>query len=204
MNERVREILDFWFGTPAAPSEMSRWFISNPAFDDEIRVRFGDDVERASLGELDAWGAAPKDDPESALALVILLDQFSRNLFRGTERAFLQDARALAISEHTQAVGGDLRLSSMQRYVLLLPMMHSEDLDVQRRGVAAYRKLLEDAIARGEPERIVGGLRNALDYAERHEHIVARFGRFPHRNVVLGRVSTPEESAFLLEPGSSF
>lgn len=204
MHDRAHDIHEFWFGPPGAPTPFSRWFEKNPTFDAEIRSRFGDDYALACRGELDAWAASPGDDPRSALALVVVLDQFSRNLYRDSPLAFAQDERALGITMRMLDLGADLQLGYLERYVLLLPTMHSEALGVQQRGVAAYAALLAAATADAAPEGVLGALRAAHDFAVRHEAIVARFGRFPHRNAVLGRTPTPDETEFLREPGSSF
>ena len=181
-------VLDFWFGVPAGP-ERAEWFRKDPAFDEAIRARFGALHAAASRRELEAWRAAP----EPLLALVILLDQFSRNLHRGDARAFAQDAHALECANQAIGRGDDLLLLPVQRQFLYLPLEHSEDLADQERCVELMRSL--EAF---EPTR---GL---TQWAEKHRVIVARFGRFPHRNAALGRESTPEEVDFLKQPGSGF
>ena len=201
MNDRARAILDFWLGTPEPPASGERWFRQEAAFDDEIRARFGADLERAAAGGLDAWAEGA---PEERLACVILLDQFSRNVFRGTSRAFALDGRALAACLDAHARGDDRQLAYVERYFLCMPMMHAEDRSVQRLAVDAFRRLEREARTAPADARTVGLLASARDYAERHAAIVERFGRFPHRNEVLGRESTPDEAAFLEEPGSRF
>lgn len=190
------EVLAFWFG-PGAPGI---WFTKDPAFDAEARARFGDAVELAASGALVAWA----DDPRGALALVVLLDQLPRNLFRASSRAFAQDARALAVCLRALDGGAERGLSWLERYLLRMPLMHAEDVTAQRRGVASFTALADEAAAAGAPAQTVATLRGAQDYARRHAEIVERFGRFPHRNAVLGRASTEEERAFLTQPGSSF
>lgn len=199
---RIDELIAFWFLSPSTkPSEITRrWFTKDTLFDDEIRARFADDLERAARGEYDAWA---KGDARSVLAYVVLTDQLTRNTYRDSGRAFSLDARALEASLDAQARGLDRELSFLERYVLYMPMMHAEDKDIQARCVAAFAGLAEEAEAAGEDE-LAGMLKNALDYAERHRVIVDRFGRFPHRNSLLDRTSTPDEALFLLEPGSSF
>jgi uncharacterized protein (DUF924 family) len=181
-----REVLEVWFSDAAR----ARWFKPDPAFDAELRARFGDAVEAAARGELADWQAAP----ESCLALVILLDQFTRNIHRGTAAAFAHDARALAIAEHALANGFDAAVSPGQRAFFYLPFEHAEDLAHQRRAVALFERLASELPADDE----------GLEYARKHLVIIERFGRFPHRNAMLGRGSTPEEVAFLREPDSSF
>lgn len=175
------DILAFWF----SPEVRAKWFVRDDAFDAELRQRFGPLLLDARQGELVHWS----ESPDGALALVILLDQLSRNIHRGTPEAFASDGMALAIAERAVDQGDDLRLTPEQRGVLYMPFEHSESLADQDRGVALF-----EALGEGE----------ALDYMRRHREIIARFGRFPHRNTILGRNSTPEEIEFLKQPGSSF
>ena len=199
MNDRASTLLRFWFdGDPLALGK--RWFQKDDAFDDEIRRAFHDDIDRAGRGELDPWAETAR----GALALVVLLDQLPRNVFRGSPRSFAGDAPALAVSQGAQARGLDRELSFLERYVLLMPMMHAEDREVQRRSLEAFGRLAAEAAAAGAPEGVLKLVDGARDYAARHARIVERFGRFPHRNLLLGRASTTEEMAFLKEPGSSF
>ncbi len=184
----AEKILTFWFGTPdpALPVDYRpAWFEKNEAFDAEIRRDFGAAVERAIAGELDGMA----DDAGGALALLLLLDQFPRNLFRGTARAFAGDARARRIAARALARGDEAQLSPRHRAFLYLPFEHSESLADQERSVALFATL-DDPLS--------------YDYAVRHRDVIARFGRFPHRNAALGRSSTPEEIEFLKTPGSSF
>lgn len=159
-----------------------RWFKRDATFDALTRLRLGRLHEAAAQGALDRWG----ERPEGALALLILLDQAPRNLFRGTPRAFATDARALAVAEAAIARGFDRRVTKAMAWFFYLPFEHSEDPDHQRRCVALFRRL-------GAPD--------GLHYAELHADIVARFGRFPHRNAILGRVSTAQEASFLKDGG---
>jgi uncharacterized protein (DUF924 family) len=202
MDPRIDELLTAWFGAPGEPpaTTRTRWFSRDPAWDDELRRRFGALHAEAVAGALDAWAATPR----GALALVVLIDQLSRNLHRDDPRAFAHDARALAITRGARAGGLDAKLSWLERYVLLMPFMHAEDRAGQDEGVAAFHALHDEAVTAGAPASDVGALAAAVDYAERHAAIVARFGRFPHRNAVLGRPSTPDEVEFLKQPGSSF
>jgi uncharacterized protein (DUF924 family) len=202
MNDRASTILRFWFGEPGDDLAAlgKRWFKKDPAFDDEIRSAFLDDIERAARGELDPW----VESAPGTLALVVLLDQFPRNVFRDSPRSLTADERALTASLEAQVRGLDRELSFVERCVLLIPMMHAEDREVQRRGLEAFGRLAADAAAGGAPEGVQKMVGTALNYAEAHARIVERFGRFPHRNVLLGRASTAEEIDFLKEPGSRF
>ena len=184
----ARDILAFWFGPPPR-GERAEWFRKDDAFDERIRARFGALHEAASRRELESWRA----EPGSMLALIVVLDQFSRNLYRGQARAFAQDAHALECANEALARGDDVELLPVKRQFLYLPLEHSEDLADQERCVELMRSL--EAF---EPTR---GL---TEWAEKHRVIVARFGRFPHRNAALGRTSTPEEVEFLKQPGSGF
>lgn len=175
------DILAFWFSDDVK----AKWFGGGESFDAELRERFDGLLQKAKLGELAHWS----ENPEGALALVILLDQLSRNIHRGTPEAFAADPTALAIAKHAIAHGYDLRLTPEGRGFLYMPFEHSEVLADQERGVALFEAL---------------GLEEALDYMRRHREIIARFGRFPHRNAILGRSSTAEEIEFLKQPGSSF
>ena len=189
----AREVLDFWFGAPGTPDYLQprkAWFSKNPDFDAEIRERFGSRIEAAIAGSLDAWAATPP----GALARILLLDQFTRNSWRDTPRAFAGDAQALAAARAMVATGQDLQLPPVQRGFVYLPYEHAEDLAAQDESVRLFTALAREAPDQAED----------LDYAHRHREIVRRFGRFPHRNAILGRTSTPEELAFLKQPGSSF
>lgn len=193
MDPRAQAVLDFWFAAPGEHEHLQTravWFQKNDAFDAEIARRFGALIEQALAGELDAWAAAPA----SALARVILLDQFTRNTFRGSARAFAGDVQALAAARAMVAGGQDRTLAGVQRQFIYLPFEHAEDMGAQRESLRLFA-----ALERDEP-----GLAGLSAWAQKHADIVARFGRFPHRNAALGRASTPEEAAFLLTPGSGF
>ena len=181
-------ILQFWFGD--APVARAEWFRKDPAFDALIAERFGALIEQALHGAFEAWA----DAPESALAHLLLLDQFTRNVFRDTPRAFAGDARALAAARAMVARGQDRALPPLRRAFVYLPYEHAEDRAAQRESLALHAALVRDDPTLASQEA----------YAKRHAEIVERFGRFPHRNLVLGRVSTDEELAFLQQPGSSF
>lgn len=191
------DVLRFWLGEPGAPplANAERWFAKDDALDREIEERFGPTLEAGARGELSAWKATPR----GRLALVVLFDQFSRNVFRGQPRAFAQDGLARDLSLEAIAAGDEGDLGLVERQFLYMPLMHAEDVDLQRQCVAAFTRIRD---------RASGELRayfdNAIDFAVRHADIVERFGRFPHRNAILGRASTPAETAFLTQPGSSF
>jgi Uncharacterized protein conserved in bacteria len=191
------DVLLFWFGDdPAKPLKYAeKWWQKNAAFDAEVRKRFGDAIQAAFRGEMESW----KQDPPSCLAYIILLDQFSRNCFRERPEAFAQDSRALAASLQGQERGFDRRLSPVERWFFYMPMEHAEDPEMQRRSVRAFRELASEV-----PPEQRDMFRGAADYADRHAEIIFRFGRFPHRNAILGRSSTAEELEFLRQPGSSF
>jgi uncharacterized protein (DUF924 family) len=189
---RIGALLEFWFGRPGEPGfdrPRKVWFEQDDAFDAALAERFGGDRRRAALGELDGWLAAP----DGALALILLLDQLPRNLHRGSPAAFATDEAARAAAASAIARGHDVALPPVRRRFVYLPFMHSEDLADQRRCCALMRTV-EDA----------EGGEAAVWFAERHREIIERFGRFPHRNAVLGRASTPEEERLLGEPHSSF
>lgn len=181
-------VLDFWFG-PDRGAARAEWFRKDTAFDDEIRRRFGDVHTAAAARELEAWRLSP----QPMLALVIVLDQFSRNLYRGDARAFAQDGHALECARQALARKDDLGLLPVQRQFLYLPYEHSESLANQEIGLELMRSLEAFEETRGVSE-----------WAVRHRDVIARFGRFPHRNAALGRPSTPEETEFLRQPGSAF
>lgn len=187
-----QEVLDFWFGAPGSPEycrPREAWFRKSDAFDDAIRARFLDVQRQAADAGLQSW----QSTPESLLALILALDQFPRNLFRGSRRAFATDAQALAAAQSAVARGFDRLLCPVQRWFVYLPFEHAESLEMQQTCMDLFAGLRDDPDSAG-----------SIDYARRHFEIIARFGRFPHRNAVLGRVSTPEEAAFLQQPGSGF
>ena len=184
----AREILDFWFGPPPH-SPRAEWFRKDAAFDATIVQRFGETIEAAIGGAYREW----RSDAHGALARILLLDQFTRNAFRGTAGAFAGDSEALATAIDLVDRGLDRTLDRYERSFVYLPFEHSEDRQVQDRSIALFTDLARDT-----------GDRVALDWAEKHAAIIRRFGRYPHRNAVLGRASTPEEIEFLKEPGSTF
>ena len=179
----IAEVLGFWF----SPETRDHWFEASDAFDAEVRRVLGPWHEAAAAGRLEGW----RESAEGCLALCVLLDQAPRNVFRGTPRAFATDVAARAVARHAIERGFDLAFEDTDRRMFLyLPLEHSEELADQELCVALCRERI------GDPEY--------LRYAERHREIIERFGRFPHRNAILGRPSTPEEIAFLTEPFSSF
>lgn len=190
----IRAVLDFWFLAPDHPGHGAyrpEWFRKDGAFDAAIRERFGAAVEAALNGPVSV-DAADAD----LLATILLLDQFTRNIFRGTPRAFAGDRQALHIAESLVATGRDKNLSPFQRWFAYLPFEHSESLLEQERSVALFTALAREM--RHE------AFDSARDYALRHREVIERFGRFPHRNAILGRESTVAEIEFLKQPGSSF
>jgi len=183
--ERARALIDFWFGPPGDPErEQHRqiWFKSTPEHDERLRELFLADYERAAAGALESWEAAP----EGALALVLLLDQVPRNIFRDSPRAYATDPLARAVAERALARGFDQRFPPVWRKFFYMPLHHSEILADQRRSVALF-----DSVRDGTERGALG--RYGLPYLD----VIARFGRFPHRNAILGRVSTAEELAFM-------
>jgi len=186
-------VLDFWFGAPGSSAfgtARKAWFSKDAAFDAAIRERFGALVERALGGELAAWS----DDPRSALARILLLDQFTRNAFRGTAQSFAGDASALLAARRMVRSRQDEALPPFMRAFAYLPFEHAEDPAMQDEAIRLFSRLVNDA-----PEHA-----DMLDYAHRHRQVIERFGRFPHRNQILGRPSTAEEIAFIEQPGSAF
>lgn len=187
-----KKILDFWFGQPDGASygkPRQVWFVKKPEFDHKMRTHFVSDYEQAAAGNLDDW----KNSPQSCLALILLLDQFPRNMFRGTPQAFATDWQALSTAQYAIAQGYDREFLPVQRWFVYLPFEHSENLEHQNQAVALFEQLKDD------PDSA-----DAINYAISHREVILRFGRFPHRNAILGRVSTPNEQAFLQQPGSSF
>jgi uncharacterized protein (DUF924 family) len=174
------DILKFWF----EEIEPKMWWVSDQQFDDLVRNRFHAAHEQAARGELFAW----RKEPKGRLAEIIVLDQFSRNIYRGTPRAFAQDAVALVLAQEAVSLGAET-LSANERSFLYLPFMHSESRQIHQVAESLYR---------------ANGLQNNYEFELKHKAIIDRFGRYPHRNEILGRVSSTEEIEFLKQPGSSF
>ncbi|QMV63998.1 DUF924 family protein [Pseudomonas berkeleyensis] len=194
-------LLDWWFGadhgtaSEVAAARHQLWFGKRESQDQEASERFGALVEQALAGGLQSW----RETPQGWLALLILLDQLPRMIFRDTPRAFSGDVRARPLLRDGLASGLDCGLAPIQRVFAYLIFEHAEELALQDRAVELFRQLLDEADA---DERAL--FASYLDFAERHQQVIARFGRFPHRNAILGRASTDEEQAFLREPGSRF
>jgi uncharacterized protein (DUF924 family) len=186
-----RAILEFWFSPQARPL----WFEQDKAFDAAIQARFGAAIHAAQQGALDSW----QQSPEATLALLLLLDQFSRNVYRGQAKAFLGDTQARAIADCAIAKGFDRQFDYDRRRFFYLPFEHGESLADQQRAIMLFERALDEV-----PPQERDCAAEQLDYAHRHRIIIERFGRFPHRNEALGRPSTEAEIAFLREPGSSF
>lgn len=191
----VQAILTFWFGDPAVPNseygqQRKIWFRKDPSFDQQVRDRFLPVYGQARQGACDPW----LEQPRSALALTILLDQFPRNIFRGTARCFEADPQALTTAKIALSYQHDRALLPVERMFLYLPFEHSENIEHQHQAVSLF-----EALVRSAPE-----LQSTLDYAYRHRDVIAQFGRFPHRNESLGRQSTAAESQFLQQPGARF
>jgi uncharacterized protein (DUF924 family) len=197
----AQTVLDFWFGAAGSPecdTVRSLWFTKSDATDRDIAQRFGPPIDAALLGAYSGEpGNASSDwtqQPASALAQIVLLDQFTRNVFRGTPRAFAGDARALAAARVMLQARHDDALAPVRRAFVYLPFEHAEDIGAQDEAVRRFTRLAQVA-----PET-----QAMLDYAHKHRAVIARFGRFPHRNAILSRPSTVQELAFLQEPGAGF
>lgn len=183
MRNVIEDVLDFWF----EESTPEQWFQKNDAFDEEIRARFGKDYDLAVNGVYDGW----RETARGCLALLIILDQFSRNMFRGDKKMFATDGKALDIARHAVDNGFDNGLTTDRKAFLYLPFEHSENMADQKKSVELFSSLKND---------------NAgyYDFAVRHYDVIKKFGRFPHRNAILGRQSTTEEEEYLSAPDSGF
>jgi uncharacterized protein (DUF924 family) len=191
---KAQDVLDFWFlpeGAPGHGQPRREWFRKDARFDQQVRERFGDLVKQALAGGLRDWDAG---GPQGTLARILVLDQFTRNAWRGEPGSFAGDVLALAAARALVLTGGDRKLAPMQRCFAYMPFEHAEDARTQEQSVELFTALAREH----------DGFRSELDYAHRHRGVIARFGRFPHRNPILGRASTPEELAFLGQPGSRF
>lgn len=203
--DEARQVRDFWFGQlPHSAAGLNRrmrfWFGNESSAvrqrrDEQIRRRFGELFERAARGELAGWA----DGPRRRLSLVLLLDQFPRNMFRGTARAFAYDAPALALTLSGMQSAADAALDVVERIFFYMPLQHAESYEVHEESVAAYRRLLGEA-----PEELKPIFAGAVRSAENHRAIIAQFGRFPHRNRALGRASTRGELEWLRVGGDTF
>jgi uncharacterized protein (DUF924 family) len=196
----VDSVLDFWFGAAGDEAAVvaekgGLWWAKSAEMDQTIRDRFGELRERAKRGQLVSWNETPR----GRLAVIILLDQFSRNLFRGIPEAFAADDRALSLALEGIERGDDQELRGIERTFMYMPLEHSEDVEIQDRCVRLFENLRD-----GATDSMTKTFASYVRYAEAHRDIIQRFGRFPHRNAVLGRQSTAEELEFLKQPGSSF
>ena len=196
----AEEILEYWFGDsvrdPAkAPARMAFWFSADPERDAEMRERWGELVTAASEGKLDFWATTPR----GRLAVLILLDQMRRNIYRGTAEAFRRDGRARYLMRDGVSRLMDMKLTPIERVFFYMPLQHAESLDDQELAVDRYLQLEREVAS--DHREIFAGFRN---YAQKHRDIIARFGRFPHRNAILGRRDTPEETTWLTGGGDRF
>jgi uncharacterized protein (DUF924 family) len=201
IDETAGSILHFWFGKAAEDpavlhDKQELWFKKSFDTDAIIAARFGDLVAKVASGEGRRWAAKSSRD---RLAAIIALDQFTRNIFRGLPEAFENDALALDLCKEALARGEDRHLKPVERWFLLMPLEHSESSTDQKRSVAKFAELAAEA-----PPAFRGALMGASEYARRHAEVIRRFGRFPHRNEALGRMTTTAEKAFLKQPGSRF
>jgi uncharacterized protein (DUF924 family) len=200
LNE-IEQVLDFWFGACGPdgsldPAKRKMWFSDGRTYDPEIRKRFRKLHRRAASGELDReWSATPR----GAIALIVALDQFSRHVHRGTPAAFAQDPAAQRIAAAGVEQGIDRAMIPAQRAFFYLPFEHAENLELQRQSARLFERLSTEVAPAWRKDYI-----GFADYSGHHRDIIERFGRFPHRNVILGRASTPEEIEFLQQPGASF
>jgi uncharacterized protein (DUF924 family) len=188
----MNNIPEIRFGKPNSPEfgkSQKKWFEKNLDFDSEVRSRFLPQYELAVSGQLDDW----QDSPQECLALIITLDQFSRNMFRGTPQAFATDSKAVIAADRAVTNKFDRELLPVQRWFIYLPFEHSENIEHQHKSVELFSQL------GGEPDSEM-----VIDYAKRHLAVIDRFGRFPHRNQILDRETTAEEAEFLKQPGSGF
>jgi uncharacterized protein (DUF924 family) len=203
MNAQAQAVFDFWFQpSPGQDADAPRreWFQKDDAFDREIARRFGPQIDEALAGGLHGWEA---EGAQAALARIVVLDQFCRNVHRGTPLAFAGDHQALQAALDMVDAELDLELPPLQRAFVYLPFEHAEDMAMQEQAVALFTRM-ENRERDIAPAATLKGIAGMLDYAQRHREVIRRFGRFPHRNAILGRTSTPEETEFLKQPGSGF
>jgi uncharacterized protein (DUF924 family) len=197
---RIEDILQFWFGAFPTPytadsSKVDMWFKDGAAYDSEIFINFGVDYQQAIDGELDHW----LDSYRGRLALIILLDQFSRHIHRGTAQAFAQDARAQVLCIDGIGAGDDMRCHAVERSFYYLPLEHAEDIEMQALSLKAYTQLLADV-----PEQYQQPFEMNLEFARRHHYVIEKFGRFPELNEMMERESSEEEKAFISSGEYSF
>lgn len=194
------DIIDFWFGPLAGPESFPEdraklWFGKDAAFDNLIKSQFEYLLEAGRAGQLNHWKATPR----GTLSLIILYDQFPRNIYRGSRAAFADDERALQYCLNGLAQDFDLELRPVERVFFYLPLEHAEDRLMQEASVARFQRLCDEA-----PKVLWEKMDSFLDFAKRHKAVIDRFGRFPHRNAAMGRASTPDELEYLKTPGSGF
>ena len=200
MTEQPDRVLAFWFGPPGSATQIAErqrklWFGKSPENDRAVIEGFAATLAAGTAGDLDHWARTPR----GRLALVIVLDQFPHHVYRDQPQAFATDPQSLALSLDALESGDDSKLAPIERVFLYLPLEHAESLELQQRSVSLYEQLSREAAA--DERALFDGF---LDYARKHREVVARFGRFPHRNEILGRASTPDEVEFLKQPGSRF
>ncbi len=188
----IEDVLAFWLGPPGSPPNLKRWFTRDDALDAEIRTRFGTTIDAAARGELEEW----KTTPRGRLALVIVCDQLSRTAFRGTPRAFALDALAREVADRALAEGDLEAHERAPASFLAMPFVHAEDRARQARGIEIFERLADG----GADEATARYLAAGVSAAKQHAALVERFGRFPHRNAILGRASTAEEEEYLARP----
>lgn len=203
--DKIQAILQFWFegvddSTPIDKGKrpFSKWFKAGTALDREMRERFEGDLDSALIGECRAW----EESAQGALALVLLCDQFTRNIYRDTPRMYTADALARELTLRLTTGRKERALDLIERVFVYMPLMHAEDIRAQRLSVGYFTELVEESGKKNPANTHYYSY--SLDYANRHHAIIKRFGRFPHRNKISGRASTPEEIEFLKKPGSGF
>jgi len=200
MTNRIEDILEFWFGAFPTPytadaSKADMWFKNGATYDSEIFIQFGVDYDKAINGELDGWA----DSHRGRLALIILLDQFSRHIYRGSADAFSQDSKAQALCIDGMGAGDDMKVHSVERVFFYLPLEHAENIEKQNLSVKAYTRLVEDV-----PDEYQKSFKLNLDFAKQHHFVIEKFGRFPELNEILGRESRAEEVEFMRSGEYSF
>jgi uncharacterized protein (DUF924 family) len=191
----AQDVLDFWFLPPTDPGygqARPEWFRKDPVFDAQIRARFGSLIAQAVAGGLREWDL--ELGPQGTLARILVLDQFTRNAYRETPESFSGDPLALSAAQSLVDGGADRELAPFQRAFAYMPYEHAEDARMQQCAVDLFARLASEH----------EGFTEMLDYAHRHRGVIARFGRFPHRNPILGRASTPDELQYLSQPGAGF
>ena len=205
MTETPDSIIGFWFGSSDSPVEINAqkktlWWFKSKEIDADIKQRFASLSKAVHVSLPDEW----KDEPRSLLAAIICLDQFPRNMYRGLPEAFSYDPRARELALQLVDSGKDRELLNMHRVFCYLPFEHSEDIDDQQRAIALYKNLLSEVVSSGANKEVCDIFEHSYQFAVRHLEIIERFGRFPHRNSIMGRPSSEEELDFLSQPGSSF